>query len=127
MDPSLEKRFLPSIVFISNVGGAMSLKTGVFTAPKAGIYTFSFSILKHGYSLDYITIHLLLNGAQIGLSAAGVGPAANPETVQSTLKLKKGDRIDIWKSKHGELHYLCPNYCHHFTGLLVEEDLPAIM
>jgi len=107
---------------VSNIGGGMNLKTGVFTAPKAGIYTFSFSMLKHGYSFDHLTISLRLNGVRIGQSSAGAGPIAVPVTLQSTLKLKKGDRIDLWKST-GEVNRLCATFCHHFTGTLVEEDL----
>lgn len=53
----------------------MNLRSGVFTALKAGIYTFSFSIMKHYYTLLYTDIAMRV------------------------LKLKKeADRIDLWKS-----------------------------
>ena len=107
---------------ISNIGGAINMKTGVFTAPKTGVYTFFFSILKNGYAFDRLAISLRLNGARIGQSSAGNGLISVPVTLQSTLKLKKGDRIDLWKSS-GEVSRFCENYCHHFTGTLVEEDL----
>ena len=100
----------------------MDLKTGVFTAPKAGIYTFSFSIMKYGLAFDHLVISLRMNGARIGQSVAGLGPIYVPVTLQSVLKLKRSDRIDLWKSS-GEVNRLCPEYCHHFTGSLLEEDL----
>jgi len=111
---------------VFNVGGGMDLKTGVFTAPKSGVYIFSFSIMKNGYAFDFINIHLRVNGASLGHSGAGIGLAATTAALQSTLKLKKGDRIDLWKSR-GELNRICTDYCHHFTGSLLEEDLPTIM
>ena len=106
---------------VSNVGGGMDLKRGVFTVPISGLYTFSFSILKNGYELKWMEISLRVNGVQIGQSLAGSGMFAAPATLQTYLKLKKGDRVDLWKS-FGSLHYVCTFYCHHFIGLLIEED-----
>jgi len=107
---------------VSNAGGGMNLKTGVFTAPKAGVYTFYFSIQKNSWNYEYTEIILRLNGVRIGLSSTGSGIYTGPVTLQTSLKLKKGDRIDLWKS-HGELQVGCMNFCHHFTGSLMEEDL----
>ncbi len=106
---------------VLNVGGGMDLKTGVFTAPKAGIYTFAFSIAKNGWIIKVTEISLRLNGVRIGQAMAGSGFFSAPATLQSILKLKKGDRIDLWKSQ-GELFQECQSYCHHFTGSLIEED-----
>ena len=51
---------------VSNIGGGMNLKTGVFTAPKAGLYTFSFSMSKTGHEFDFMDINLRVNGVRIG-------------------------------------------------------------
>jgi len=107
---------------VANTGGGMNLKTGVFTAPKAGMYTFFFSMLKNGWIFELTEIALRLNEVRVGQSMTGRGFFTAVVSLQTTLKLKKGDRINLWKS-HGELHHECKIYCHHFTGSLIEEDL----
>ncbi len=105
-----------------NVGGAMNLSTGVFTAPKAGLYSFSFSMMKDGFNYDWMAIYLRQNGTKIGMSSVGRGLLTSPATLQSNLKLKKGDRIDLLKSKSGEL-LIDKEHNNHFSGCLLEEDL----
>ena len=107
---------------ISNAGGGMNLKSGVFTAPKAGIYFFSFSIAKDGYNVAAITVSLRLNKWKIGTSYVGgfgVGFGAAPTTIQATLKLKEGDQIDLLKSSSGAVDS-SKEYTNHFTGWLLQ-------
>jgi len=108
-----------------NVGKAMDISTGVFTAPKTGIYHFSFTIMKEGFSLDIMVIYFRVNGNKIGASSIGHTVAGAPATLHPTLKLKKGDRVDLWKdNQHGTLEYRSGEISHHFSGwLLAEEDL----
>ena len=106
-----------------NIGRAFNLTSGVFRAPKSGIYEFSFSLLKDAFTVSYIQVHLRLNNKNIvGKAFSGSGFYSSLVSFQSVLRLKKGDRIDLFK-KEGTLDYH-EDYLHHFSGLLLEEDLP---
>ena len=107
-----------------NLGDGMDMKTGVFTAPTAGIYFFAFSGLR-GTSADdsiksSIQIHLQLNGRTVGTAfsatEASSGERHVPITLQSTLELKQGDKINLFLH-WGSLHYLA----NHFNGILLQE------
>ena len=106
-----------------NIGGGMSMKSGVFTAPKTGTYVFSFSVVKNAFNMDYMEVYLRLNGNAIGFSYISMSLMSTPATMQSTLTLKKGDRIDLLKGNNGNLAECSTGYCHHFSGWLLEEEL----
>jgi len=108
-----------------NIGGAMNLLSGVFTAPKAGIYHFSASIVKEAIGLEVFSVYLRLNGQKIGVAVVGPGTiSALPAVIQSTLKMNRGDRIDLWKPSGGTIgHMVTEPGTHHFTGWLLDEDL----
>ena len=87
-----------------NIGRAMDISTGVFAAPKTGIYHFSFTIMKEGFSLDVMLIYFRVNGIKIGVSSIGHTVSGAPATLHPTLKLKTSDRVDLWKdNNHGIL------------------------
>jgi hypothetical protein len=119
-----------------NEGNAMNLTSGKFTAPRPGIYFFSFAgvarmFLSSSSHVDFYS-YLFLNGNIIGSSyvAEFNGPVYqySPMSFQSTLKLKKGDQVwvQIWY-RDDSSSYLQDNGNHftHFTGFMLEEEIAA--
>ena len=100
-----------------NIGGAMNLETGVFTAPHDGVYHFHFS--GNGDPSSNSFFFLRSNGVDVGIAYAKSN--LDSASLHSTLQLKKGDRIDLWLTEGT----LADNEFHssHFTGWLDDEDL----
>ncbi len=113
----------------------MSLTSGKFTAPRPGIYFFSFTGMAEfqaSSSLVYLRVGLYLNGGRIGVShveeANTVGYQTSPlSTVQSTLNLKKGDQVwlQIDYQSTGAFLYDDSDHYNHFTGFMLEEEIVA--
>jgi hypothetical protein len=110
----------------------MDLTTGKFTAPRPGIYFFSFAGVAYLYDLfNNVEFYpaLYLNGNRIGMSFVGEYNVPvhqySPLTLQSTLNLKKGDQV--WVEFFGSNHLVDnPSYHFtHFTGFMLEEEIVA--
>jgi hypothetical protein len=116
-----------------NEGNAMNLTSGIFTAPRPGIYFFSFTGLARLESSSiYLYSSLYLNGNLIGMSFVQENKGSvdqwSPLTLQSTLNLKKGDQL--WMTidySSGSSAYLLDNEYHHthYTGFMLEEEIAA--
>jgi hypothetical protein len=120
---------------VVNEGNAMDLTSGIFTAPRPGIYFFSFAGVAHLTSSSFAWFYsdLFLNGNRIGSSHVEErnGPVDqwSPMTLQSTLNLKKGDRVWVQFTYSGSYlsSYLSDSSSHftHFTGFMLEEEIAA--
>jgi hypothetical protein len=115
-----------------NEGNAMDLTSGKFTAPRPGIYFFSFAGVASLYtssSWAQLFVGLYLNGNRIGSNFVvdynGPLDQFSPVTLQSTLKLGKGDEVWVQITSVTSLSYLYDdgNYSTHFTGFMLEEEI----
>jgi len=121
MQDSSDSKVINFNLQLVNLGNAMNMSTGVFTAPVSGIYQFSFSITKHGLSPNELYVHLRHNSKKIGVSISNAGIFSGLSSFQSVIALKKGDRVDLYKEK-GRILDSVPR-CNHFSGMLLHEDL----
>ncbi|XP_046645807.1 uncharacterized protein LOC124336159 [Daphnia pulicaria] len=126
---------IPFDLALVNEGNAMDLTSGKFTAPRPGIYFFSFAglarLLNSSFSADFWS-YLYLNGNKIGSSRVyeynEPVDQYSPLTLQSTLNLKKGDQVWLQINYYSpSSSYLLDNGNHHthFTGFMLEEEIIA--
>ena len=109
---------IPYDVAQLNIGGAMNLASGVFTAPTNGRYHFNF-VARAASDVTVTDVLLRLNGVQI---AFGHGHFQYETfSISATVSLQKNDAIDIYLNQ-GAIHDT-NNFWTQFTGILLEEDL----
>ena len=115
---------IPFEVARLNVGDAMNLETGIFTAPVAGIYHFEFTAASNN-SATALFIDLQLNGAKVSSAHNHQQSSAGSHlrlSLTASLRLEVNDRVNLFVYE-GELFDNDGLYQNHFTGWLMEEDL----
>ncbi|EFX82394.1 hypothetical protein DAPPUDRAFT_241345 [Daphnia pulex] len=118
---------------MNNVGNAMNIDTGIFTAPVTGTYFFAvsgmvvFPFTDAPTTRREIGLALYSNGNEIGLALSdevGTTEQFGTYDMESTLNLKSGDQVWLAIKYKSADTYVFDNFQHHnhFTGWLLQQD-----
>ena len=118
---TLNGTIIPFQIERLNVGGGMNITSGIFTAPKSGIYFFSFNGLKDS-SASNLSVDLLHNSNLVTPAFTWTKVDGSfTVSLSSTLRLKSGDQIGL-RLIYGQLW---DNQYHYtkFNGMLLQEEM----
>jgi hypothetical protein len=111
-----------------NIGKAMNVQKGIFTAPRSGVYFFAYSgVATLSAPNGYIDIALMVNGNPVGTAECHSKTGGNEwETysLQSTIDLKAGDQVWLQIVVLNSA-VIQDNNDHftHFTGWMLQEHI----
>lgn len=116
-----------------NVGRGMEIKTGVFTAPYSGQYSFHFNGFKDALMVDELHVALKLNG-QTDLASSYIGSPnggsahLSPFFLHTIASLKAGDKVSLYLMEGSIAESI--DYTGHgnnFFGFLLHQDLSFVL
>jgi hypothetical protein len=108
-----------------NIGKAMDLQKGKFTAPRNGIYFFAFNGIAITRAAEgYLDVALMVNGGEVGRAQckSHVGNEWETLALQSTIYLNAGDQVwlQIVDIVSAVLHDQSFHFTH-FNGRMLQE------
>ena len=113
---------IPFDIELLNVGNAMNVSSGIFTAPRSGRYFFTFTGIKDEAAKG-TEISLRLNGGHITQTYSSYGGSYYTYSLQTTLNLQGGDKVSLVLI-NGALHdNSITRHSTLFFGWLLEEDI----
>ena len=104
-----------------NVGGGRNITSGIFTAPKSGIYFFAFIAIKDWLVDVVLDVDLYHNSNSITRADGTHVQGLLTATLSSTLSLKSGDRISLQLTT-GQLYDASIHHTN-FNGMLLQEEM----
>ena len=102
---------------ILNCEGGYDPKTGIFTAPRAGLYQISVTVMStNGKDLG---LHIVKN-KQVLLYLYGARLHGSTETANPVLELKSGDKVFVKNGSSGS-QLINGNHYSYFSGYFISE------
>ena len=102
---------------ILNRRGCYDPKTGIFTAPRTGLYQISVTIMSNAGK--YVILDIAKNDLML-LMLYGPAVHGSTQTVNPVLELKSGDKISVKNDSYGTQHIFGNNYSS-FSGYYISE------
>nr|CBX41679.1 putative C1q domain containing protein MgC1q30 [Mytilus galloprovincialis] len=99
-----------------NVGNHYNPTTGMFTAPRPGIYQISCTIV--GFKTSVFWYQITVNGSPYTLGNTSRGDSWNSQTSTVLIDLKKGDRVYV--EHRGGSQTVHANTNTYFSGYLLQ-------
>merc|ERR1711937_114108 len=106
---------------LTNDGDAYDNATSQFTAPKSGLYFFSFTVLSANDE-DADEYHFWKNGVDYEVGCFDSGISYSPCTATAILSLNQGDEIGVRALWTSDIYGSGSRGLSHFVGYLIQQE-----